>query len=375
MAVAGRWSASSRTLVSCPTSSPLSRRASAGAPDTVTVLVDADAESIDGFRDGQQAGRSAWSGSATRGRNGQQAGTLAMFSVATVFLLLASLVAAAGFAVIAQRRLRQLGMLAATGATPKHLRLVLLTNGAVVGAIGAVIGTVVGLALWFAVLPTLETAFDHRIDPLSLPWTLLALVILVAMLGATGAAWWPGRAVARVPVTLALSARPARPKPAHRSAILAALLVAGGVGSLRSPTEPASPSSSPGFWRRSSARCSSALWQSASSPGPPVTSRSPHVWRYGISRATRPAPGPLSPRSPSRSASQRQSSSPRQHKRSATTSGWPPSPLTSPTAKSGSTSVERETLSSSRCRSSRLPSSHGVLRASASSPQVSVRPS
>ena len=73
-----------------------------------------------------------------------------MFSVATVFLLLASLVATAGFAVIAQRRLRQLGMLAAIGATPKHLRLVLLTNGAVVGAIGAVIGSVVGLAVWLA---------------------------------------------------------------------------------------------------------------------------------------------------------------------------------------------------------------------------------
>jgi len=40
--------------------------------------------------------------------------------VATVFLLLASLVAAAGFAVIAQRRLRQLGMLAAVGGTQKH---------------------------------------------------------------------------------------------------------------------------------------------------------------------------------------------------------------------------------------------------------------
>jgi putative ABC transport system permease protein len=203
----------------------------ADAPDTVTVLVDADAASIDRFRAGQRAGRSAWSGSAGRG-NDQPAGALAMFSVATVFLLLASLVAAAGFAVTAQRRLRQVGMLAAIGATPKHLRLVLLTNGAVVGAIGAVIGTAGGLALWFGVLPTLETGFGHRIDPLSLPWSLLALVILVAMLGATAAAWWPGRSVARVPVTLALSARPPRPKPAHRSAILAALLIAGGVAGL-----------------------------------------------------------------------------------------------------------------------------------------------
>src|SRR6266511_3266432 len=189
---------------------------SAGALDNVTVLVDAGDGSIDAFRqslDRGADGRSAFAGSEARPKN-QSTSALVMFSIATVFLLLASLVAAAGFTVIAQRRLRQLGMLAA------------------VGAIGAVIGTVVGLALWFAVLPTLETAFDHRIDPLSLPWTLLATVVLVAVLGATAAAWWPGRAVARVPVTLALSARPLRPKPAHHSAILAAALIAAGIGSL-----------------------------------------------------------------------------------------------------------------------------------------------
>ncbi len=206
--------------------------AAAGAPDSVSVLVSADAASIDSFRESRQPGLSAWSGSAARGTDGRRAATLAMFSIATVFLLLVSLVAAAGFTVIAQRRLRQLGLLAATGATPKHLRLVLLTNGVVVGAIGTLVGTVVGLAIWFAALPTLETGFDHRIGVLSLPWALLALVVLIAMLGTTLAAWWPGRAVTRVPITIALSARPPRPKPAHRSALLAVLLIAGGVCSL-----------------------------------------------------------------------------------------------------------------------------------------------
>jgi putative ABC transport system permease protein len=206
--------------------------ASAGAPDRVTVLVTASAGSIRAFFDRMRNdGPSALVGSESR-PSGQSAGALAMFSVATVFLLLASLVAAAGFAVIAQRRLRQLGMLAAIGATQRHLRLVLLTNGAVVGAIGAVLGTVVGLGLWFAIVPTLETAFDHRIDVLGLPWMLLALAVLVAVLGATAAAWWPGRAAARVPVTVALSARPPRPKPAHRSAIAAALLIAVGISCL-----------------------------------------------------------------------------------------------------------------------------------------------
>ena len=206
--------------------------ASAGAPDRVTVLVRAGGDSIRAFFTGMEnGGRSALVGSEDR-PDGQSAGTLAIFAVATVFLLLASLVAAAGFTVIAQRRLRQLGMLAAIGATQKHLRLVLLTNGAVVGAIGAALGTVLGLGLWFALAPTLETAVDHRIDRFSLPWPLLAIAVLVAVLGATAAAWWPGRAAARVPVTLALSARPPRPKPAHRSAGVAAVLIAAGISSL-----------------------------------------------------------------------------------------------------------------------------------------------
>jgi putative ABC transport system permease protein len=205
---------------------------SAGAPDHLTVLVDAKAASVDSFRQSLGGGgQSSFVGSERRPNN-QAAGALAMFSVATVFLLLASLVAAAGFAVVAQRRLRQLGMLASVGATQKHLRLVLMTNGALVGAIAALAGTIVGLALWVAVAPTLESAVGHRVDRLSLPWGLLALTVLLAILGATAAAWWPGRTVARLPVMLALSGRPPSPRPARHAAIAAAVLIAAGIASL-----------------------------------------------------------------------------------------------------------------------------------------------
>src|SRR6187401_2778549 len=138
---------------------------SSARPDRVTVLVEASPVSRESFyRSQENRPNSALAGSMERGSDVSSAAeTLAIFSVATVFLLLASLVAAAGFAVVAQRRLRQLGMLAAVGATQKHLRLVLLTNGAVAGAIAAILGTAVGLALWFGVLSTLEAGFDHRI--------------------------------------------------------------------------------------------------------------------------------------------------------------------------------------------------------------------
>ncbi len=209
---------------------------SAGTSDSIAVLVKASRASVDSYLDNgpgasNDRSRSAFMGSETR-PNEQKAQTFAMFSVATVFLLLASLVAAAGFAVVAQRRLHQLGMLSAVGATQRQMRLVLLTNGALVGTIAAVIGTIVGLGLWLAFAPTLEAAVDHRIDRLSLPWPFLVLAFFLAILGATAAAWWPSRAVARLPVMLALSGRPPKPRPAHHAAIAAAALVGVGIASL-----------------------------------------------------------------------------------------------------------------------------------------------
>src|SRR5512132_3923049 len=207
---------------------------SSASPDVVSLFVGGSVAEHDSFVRslGDRSG-SPYSGSMIKGNDvSKTAETLAMFSVATVFLLLASLVAAAGFAVVAQRRLRQLGMLAAVGATGKHLRLVMLTNGAVVGTLAAVIGTIAGLALWLVFAPTLETVVDHRIDRLSLPWVLIAMAGLVAIVGATAAAWWPGRTVARLPVLLALSGRPPKPRPARHSAIAAAALIAAGIACL-----------------------------------------------------------------------------------------------------------------------------------------------
>jgi putative ABC transport system permease protein len=211
---------------------------SSASPDHVDVFVGAGFESpaADAFYSAlgdRNQSRWGFMGSQERGSDVSGAGEkLAMFSVATVFLLLASLVAAAGFAVVAQRRLRQLGMLAAIGATQKHLRLVLTSNGAVVGTIAAVIGTIAGLALWVAFAPTLESAVDHRIDRLRLPWDLIGLAVLLTVVGATVAAWWPGRAAARLPVVLALSGRPPMPRPARHSAVAAAALIVVGIACL-----------------------------------------------------------------------------------------------------------------------------------------------
>jgi putative ABC transport system permease protein len=131
-----------------------------------------------------------------------------------------------------QRRLRALGMLGAIGASHRHIRLVLLANGAVIGAVGAIIGAAAGLAAWFAFGPQLELQLGHRVDRFHLPWLLVLAAVLLATLTAVGAAWWPARAAARLPVVAALSARPAPPRPSHRFAAAGAVLMLGGLGAL-----------------------------------------------------------------------------------------------------------------------------------------------
>ncbi len=73
-----------------------------------------------------------------------------VLALATVGMLLIALVAVGGFTVLAQSRLRSLGMLGALGATDRNIRLVVRVNGVLVGVVGALAGTVLGLAVWLA---------------------------------------------------------------------------------------------------------------------------------------------------------------------------------------------------------------------------------
>jgi putative ABC transport system permease protein len=155
--------------------------------------------------------------------------TAVLLVAITLAMALVGLIAATGFLVIAQRRQRQLGLLAAIGATERHLRLVMLATGAIVGAVAAVVGAFVGVTGWILAAPAVETLAGHRIDRYDLPWVLTVSCVLLAVVMATAAAWWPARTMSRLPVISALSGRPTRPASVHRSAVLAGGLVVLGV--------------------------------------------------------------------------------------------------------------------------------------------------
>jgi putative ABC transport system permease protein len=142
------------------------------------------------------------------------------------------LVSVASFSVIAQRRLRALGMLSAIGATERSLRLVMIVNGFVVGMVAALAGAVAGLAAWFAYAPTLQQATGHAINAASLPWWAFALGVMFAIATSVLAARRPAKTMAAVPVVAALSGRPAPPKAVHRSALPGVIAFAFGLACL-----------------------------------------------------------------------------------------------------------------------------------------------
>ena len=132
---------------------------------------------------------------------------------ATVAMLLVTLVAAAAFVVIAQRRQRQLGLLAAAGATERDVRLVMIADGAGVGIVAAV----AGVARRLRRVDRRRFRRSRRPPPaasdlLDIPWWVVVAGAALAVTAAVAAAWWPARTIARLPIMSALSGRPPRPR-------------------------------------------------------------------------------------------------------------------------------------------------------------------
>jgi putative ABC transport system permease protein len=157
-------------------------------------------------------------------------------ALVTMVMLLIALVSVAGFTVLAQRRLRSIGMLGALGATDQDIMLVVRANGVFVGLMGAAFGLVLGLAAWLAYRPTLETSAHHVIGVFQLPWVVVIVAVVLAVAAAYFASTRPARAMTRISTVTALAGRPQPPRKLHRSAVpgvvllVAAFLILGYAG-------------------------------------------------------------------------------------------------------------------------------------------------
>jgi putative ABC transport system permease protein len=142
-----------------------------------------------------------------------------VLALATIGMLLIALVSIGGFTVLAQRRLRALGMLESMGATDRNVRLVLRANGVIVGTVGALVGFAAGLVAWLAFRPQNEQSAHHLIPMFALPWAVIVVAMVLAVAATTFASGHPARAITRIPVVSALAGRPAPPRQIRRSFI------------------------------------------------------------------------------------------------------------------------------------------------------------
>ena len=171
------------------------------APTQVTILFDAPGVTAASLGPNFQSRQSA---AASNPLNPETI----VLGLATVGMLLIALVAVGGFTVLAQRRLRSLGMLGALGATDRNVRLVVRVNGVLVGVVGAVVGAVLGLAVWLAYRPRLESSAHHLIGVFQLPWNVIGPAMALAVVATYFAASRPARSITRIPIVAALSGRP-----------------------------------------------------------------------------------------------------------------------------------------------------------------------
>jgi putative ABC transport system permease protein len=198
-------------------------------PSQVTLLLGPSAASAINNDGGTLPGVPAATVTLPNGFTGGVSPAVAVLLVEVLGLAFIGLLSAASFSVMAQRRLRALGMLSAIGATERNLRLVMVANGLVTGVVGALAGAVLGLAAWFAYAPTLQRDTGHVVDAANLPWWAFAVGVLFAIATSALAARRPAKTMAQVPVVAALSGRPTPPRASHRSALPGVIVFAAGL--------------------------------------------------------------------------------------------------------------------------------------------------
>jgi putative ABC transport system permease protein len=183
-------------------------------PSQVTVLLNVPATELRTLSKGVQIDTPA----SVAASNPLNPETISLVALVLGMLLIA-LVSIGGFTVLAQRRMRSIGMLESIGATDRHVRLVVSANGTVVGIAGALLGLLVGFAGWLAYRPSFEQSAHHLIGVLALPWLVVVMAMVLAVVAAYFASSRPARAITKVPIVSALSGRPAPPRQIHRSAV------------------------------------------------------------------------------------------------------------------------------------------------------------
>ncbi len=170
----------------------------------------------------------------TRNDAGAGGGGLAdlLFLLGVIGFFEAALVIAATFAVSLRRRRYEIGLLGATGATPRDITHAILIATAALALVGGLLGTTVGTLGAAVLYPWLDGWNERHNGPFRVPPLHTAGAILMGVAAAIAAAAGPARRAARIPLRVALGARRPPADRADRWIALGLTLILIGVGLL-----------------------------------------------------------------------------------------------------------------------------------------------
>ncbi|SEG94040.1 putative ABC transport system permease protein [Nonomuraea solani] len=139
------------------------------------------------------------------------------------------LLAGPAFAVGLRRRRRELATIAAQGGSARHLRVIVLADGLVLGGVAALAGAVLGAGVGLAVVWVVARNLDWGYSP-EVPWAQALGVAALGLLSALVAAVAPAIQAARQSPAQVLAGRPGEARDRAGRPLLGIVLVPAGVG-------------------------------------------------------------------------------------------------------------------------------------------------
>ncbi|MFF3668915.1 ABC transporter permease [Microtetraspora malaysiensis] len=127
--------------------------------------------------------------------------------VAAVLVTQVVLLAGPAFAVGLRRRRRELALIAAQGGSARHLKLIVLSDGLVLGAGASVLGAVLGVGVARVIVAAAGQWPDGELGPFEVPVGMVALTVALGTLSGLVAAIVPAVQAARWDVAAALAGR------------------------------------------------------------------------------------------------------------------------------------------------------------------------
>lgn len=135
------------------------------------------------------------------------------------------LVVGSAFAISARRRVRELGLLAASGGAPVDVRRVLLAQGLVLGVLASLVGAALGVGAFHLLVPGYEALTVTRVWTRDVELVTVGALALLGSFTGLAAAFVPAWSISKLTPVSALSGRfPVRPgeSVAHRPAFVLA---------------------------------------------------------------------------------------------------------------------------------------------------------